>query len=308
MINVAVPPSRIPDLLDNLEKDVYNKIPESKCLGCPVNGGKGGRITAECCKKASPPMYFIEFMYVYNHIQVSWSKDKRKQLIFGAFRDILNPSREKPCLLLDNDTNRCGVYKARWSNCRTYGMISETEWESRGRAWIKELLSEKITKEGKEIIKVKSPISGIGGKVIYNDQEIDAILPDTEKIDTYVEDLFKDGFNAESINNKLEADYGIQKAVYDQCRNIEVESLNFDLDSVNLKLAEIESKLVGKDITKDPENPSYMQFHVYLLHFILGEKKVKTLIQCREIWTDEEKEHFLEQIKGNLNDLVSIKL
>jgi len=310
MIGIGVKPNEIPPLMERLEKEVYDCIPESKCLGCPVNGGKGQAVTAECCRKASPALFLIEFLNIYDHVQKTWSNEDRKKLIYSAFEDILDSTNVyKPCLLLDKETNLCKAYKQRWANCRTYGMISDGDWRTRAIAWVKEKLGDKIVKIEKKTVQVESGLIGHDNNPIMNEREIDVSTPDTEAIDKYVKQLFKGKkLNVNAVNEKVEKDYGLQNVIYEQCRNVEMKSINLDLDSSYIKLAEIESKLVGYDITTDAENQTYMQFHVYLLFFILGEQKVAALVQGRETWTDEQKQHFLGLIKQQVDALSSIQL
>jgi hypothetical protein len=73
-----------------LEKKVYENIPDTKCLGCPCAGGIDGKVVAECCRKASPPLYYVEFIRLYHHIEKTWTKDRRKELLYKCFEALIN--------------------------------------------------------------------------------------------------------------------------------------------------------------------------------------------------------------------------
>lgn len=288
------------DLFDKIVKqlkmDVFEKVPNSVCLKCP----NSDKVVAECCRKASPALYSIEFAYVNDFIAKNWDKEKRKRLIYSAFEAFLSDKTEKVCLLLNQEDNTCTVYPYRWLNCRTYGMVSNFDWIQRAKNWIKEQLSEKITKKEDKIIKYKSKINGVDGKTFYKNETVNMEVPDNDKIDKYIETLFENGFNADSINNKLEVDYKIKNIVYEQCKNLKIDLPFFDLDEIYKNLYKLESLGVGYDISEDPEDRTYMQFHVYLLCSILGKQKMETIYQMKLIWNEEKKDHFLAEIKRNI--------
>ena len=290
---------------DNVEKHtrilhnkIYSRIPESKCLGCPMTNGE--EVVAECCKKASPPLYYSEFINVYKNIEKNWSKEKRKELLYKCFEAILNTETEKPCVLLDG--NKCSIYKWRWTNCRTYGMIPDEEWVERAKLWIREALRPKFM----EVKKVKrTSKSKLGGVEKSEWVEMEIVDEDglTEYLDTK---LFQDEFNPDKINEILKEDWQIDNfKVYDQCTNIELERDMVALDEIYEDVRKVEKSFVQYDIDEDDTNITYLQFHMYMLIFVLGDEKVKSLVQMRDSWPNDQKEAFLKDIKNNLDNLVA---
>ncbi|MCK5615495.1 YkgJ family cysteine cluster protein, partial [Candidatus Pacearchaeota archaeon] len=114
-------------------KDLYSKIPKTKCLNCP---GKKG-VEADCCKVFSPPMLLIEFLHILRSIEDD-SEEERKDLYYRCFESYLNPSYEKRCVLL-NDDNQCIVYNTRPFSCRMFGLYEEQEWEDRLKSITEEI-------------------------------------------------------------------------------------------------------------------------------------------------------------------------
>ena len=291
--------------VQDLQKEVHFKVPESKCLGCPSRGGIGHEVVADCCRKASPPLYYIEFVNVYKYIKQSWSKIQIEELFYYAFETLFNSNDEKPCVLLNQLTNECRVYKHRWLNCRTYGMVPDSEWEIRARFWVKDVLKPKFTVQKTVKEMVESGLTGISGKKMKIEKEVVKNVVDEESLDKYLDELFSDEeFNPEKINQKIIEDYGVRPLLYNQCKNIKIDKPHFGLNKLYEKLVEIESSFIKTDIKKLPENQTYMAFHIYLLLFVLGEEKLETLISYGEKASAEQKELFLKDIKKNLGSLV----
>lgn len=285
-----------------LENKVYSNIPESKCLGCPMSGGAGCEVVAECCRKASPPLYYIEFIYAYQNIE-KWSKDKRKELLFKCFEAILNKDTEKPCVFLDQKTNRCNIYKYRWTNCRTYGMIPDAEWINRAKQWVKEVLTPKFsTKKKVKEKRGSSKLDGVGDTFVWVEKDI----VDEAALDKYInEELFAEGFNVDRINDILATKWGISHfKVYEQCKNIKLNKPFLCFDKVYENLRKIEKSFVCYDINQDDNNSTYLAFHVYMLLFTIGEERVNYLIEIRNNWSEEDKAKFLEDIKNNIDSIV----
>lgn len=287
--------------VQDLKKNVYSFIPESKCLGCPISGGIGGDVVAECCRRASPPLYLVEFIYVYQHIKKNWNKDQKKDLIFKCFRAVLDKNTEKPCVLLDEENNKCTVYSHRWTNCRTYGLIPDTEWINRAKQWVKEVLSPNFTVKKKIKEKKTSKLDGVDSFVFVEKEVVDE-----DMLNKYVEDeLFAGKFDPDKINQILVDKWKVNSfKVYNQCKNIELKKPFLALDKVYSNLKAIEKSFVGYDIDKDQYNSSYLAFHIYMLLFTIGERRLNYLIEIREKWPQEAKEDFLEDIKKNLDNII----
>lgn len=287
----------LPSLLRRLEDDVWGKAPASKCLGCPKNGGVDHEVTAECCRRAAPPLYGAEFVAVYQHIERTWSKADRKALILQCVRYVLdNQSTEKPCVFLDQETNLCKIYNHRWLNCRTYGLNAESEWEERARVWIAERLSEKMVAPRKIQVDKDTGLKNSLGKPLIIKEEVERVLPDVDAIESYIDSLFAKGFDVKRINEQLEKDHNIVNAVYEQCTNVSTESLFIHLTPLYEKLVAIESKMAGYDVTQDADNQTYMQFYIYLLLKVLGEYQVQALADLSGKATDENKQFFVDII------------
>jgi len=288
-----------------LKTQVHEKVPLSKCLGCPIKGGVGHEVVAECCRKASPPLYFVEFIHAYQHILQTWKKDRVKEMIFKCYEAVLNNNHSKPCVLLDQETNACSIYSHRWTNCRTYGMIPDDEWIDRAKTWVAEVTAERFISKQVVKEKVETGLKGIDGTPIMREIEVEKDAVDQEKQNAYIDELFGTDFNPEKINARLAQDFDIKNLIYKQCKNLAVESNNIDLNSIYKKLARIESNFLEYDITKDEQNSSYLAFHIYVLLFIVGEEAVEFLVRARTKWTDDQKQDFLENIiKKNLDKIV----
>lgn len=288
-----------------LRTQVHEKVPLSKCLGCPVKGGVGNEVVAECCRHASPPLYFVEFIHAYQHILQSWKKDRIKDMIFRCYEAVLNNNHSKPCVLLNQETNECSIYSHRWTNCRTYGMVPDDEWVERAKTWVAEVTAEHFTSVQKVKEKVETGIKGLDGAPIVREIEVEKETTDKKRQDAYISELFGSDFNPEKINARLAEDFDIKNLIYKQCKNLATEDSKIDLNSIYRKLSRLESNFLGYDILKDEQNSSYLAFHVYVLLFILGEEVVEFLVRAREKWGDEQKQDFLENIiKKNLDKIV----
>jgi Fe-S-cluster containining protein len=306
VFGVNLSSNQIPSMILEVQK-IQNKVPESKCLGCPSRGGIGNEVVADCCRKASPPLYYIEFLSVLQHIETTWNKKERADLLMSCFRTFLNVEEEKPCVLLNLETSACRVYRKRWTNCRTYGMVTEKDWEARAKF----VVSERLATTGKFLKKVtqtvmvpKGKMLGLDGKPMYREIEVEQEITDAETILSYVDELFKDGFDPDRINSKLKEDYGIEKAVYHQCRNIKVNQVALGLEDIDKELRRLESKLMGTNIGRAAENPTYLPFHTYFLLRSVGEAHVKALMEGRFKWNEKEKEDFLAMIEKNVENMV----
>lgn len=280
----------------------YEKIPSSKCLHCP----KHNHVIAQCCRKAAPPLYFIEFMNVYNYVWKNWSKEDRKNLFYKCYQNILSTESSKPCIFLDLETNKCQIYKERWINCRTYGMTPNVEWEDRAKFWVKDTIKDHFVE--KQIVKefIDSKLTDISGKSTKKEIEVEKSIVNQEKLGQYIKDLFTDGLidNIDRINDKLNKDFGVKDLLYLQCKNLEIDNPILGLDDIYNNIVKIESDFVGYDITKDKESSTYLAIHIYFLLAIVGKTPVEFLVRAKDIWNDAQKADFLENIvKKNLDNL-----
>lgn len=293
--------SRIDKHLKKLNREVYSKVPKTKCLGCPSTGGCGNEVVAQCCRKASPPLYYIEFVNMYRRIKSTWSKSDIEALFYSAFELLFSTSIEKPCILLDMQTNMCKLYSHRCLNCRTYGMASDSEWVTRAKFWVKDVLKPKFTELKTTDEYVDSGIAGINGKPMKVKKTVTKNVLNEEALDQYVGELFNsDDFDPDAINQRLKADYGIDSILYRQCKNLQVDNPHMGLHNLYEKLVDIESSFTFTDIKKLSNYDTYMAFHLYLLLFVLGENKLETLISYSEKATEEQKQMFLQDIKKSL--------
>ena len=130
---------------------------------------------------------------------------------------------------------------------------------------------------------------------------------DEEALDQYIDnELFAGEFDPDKINGILKENWNVENfKVYHQCTNIELERESLALDDIYEDLRKIEKSFVGYDIDQDESNITYLQFHMYMLLFVIGEDKVKNLIQIRNTWPDDQKEAFLNDIRKNLDNLVA---
>ncbi len=104
---------------------LYDRMPRtSGCEDCE----KHNNIKDWCCIFQNPSMYYIDFLNVWQEIQDSWSKQKRKDLILRAVRNFLSNNLSKGCIFYDGG---CLIHKQRPFCCRMYGIIPKENWDKR---------------------------------------------------------------------------------------------------------------------------------------------------------------------------------
>lgn len=116
-------------------KDIYKKIPKTKCIKCPEKTG----VEADCCKVFNPPIFLIEFLYIAKEI-IKKDKKIQKELLIECLKSYLSTDIIQKCVLL-NEKNMCLFYKNRPFACRMFGQYTKEEWKRRQKA-IKDIKKE----------------------------------------------------------------------------------------------------------------------------------------------------------------------
>ncbi|MDO7787025.1 YkgJ family cysteine cluster protein [Desulforamulus aquiferis] len=104
--------------LFNQLQSIYNNLPETTCEGC-----------ATCCKWGSPPAFFIEYLNMYKYLRDNM-KDKYKEILEKSteyfYLELVDASQACPFL---NEENKCSVYSVRPFTCRSFGLLSQQDFE-----------------------------------------------------------------------------------------------------------------------------------------------------------------------------------
>lgn len=107
-------------------KIIYEEMPETTgCEQCPL---KNADNVHWCCREQSPSMYYVEFLYVWEQVQM-WSKRRKMDVILSAIRNYLRNRSEKGCIFFRDD--KCTIYERRPFACRLYGITSPESWQKR---------------------------------------------------------------------------------------------------------------------------------------------------------------------------------
>lgn len=131
---------------DNIRKPmrrlrlVYDGFPET--TGCEKCREVNGDNEKWCCKEQSPSMFYSEFLYAWQHVRATWSKDRRVDLILLALQNYLRSTVTKGCIFFQG--GECQVYDRRPMACRMYGVIPKESWDHHWEA-LKKRLGENFT-------------------------------------------------------------------------------------------------------------------------------------------------------------------
>jgi len=107
-------------------KVLYEGMP--KTFGCDQCFDVNGEDKEWCCRKNSPSMYYVEFLYVFKHILKEWSCKHREELLLRSVRNYLDNSLSKGCVLYEG---HCSIYEHRFFSCRQYGVVPKESWDKR---------------------------------------------------------------------------------------------------------------------------------------------------------------------------------
>ena len=104
--------------LDTEIRMIYDRFPETECLGC-------GR----CCYDP-PEITYTEFLYAFDYyIKQPHTKDDIVTLYKKIYyRYMYGPIQDLPCAFLDNE-NRCIIHPASPFNCKRWGLQSIEEYQ-----------------------------------------------------------------------------------------------------------------------------------------------------------------------------------
>jgi Fe-S-cluster containining protein len=95
-------------------KVLYQGMPETRgCEKCAEINGSSQK--DYCCKELNPSMFYVEFLYVWNHVNNTWTKDEMKQLICRAIGNYLSNNPQKGCIFYKNG---CLIHSRRPLSCR----------------------------------------------------------------------------------------------------------------------------------------------------------------------------------------------
>ena len=86
---------------------LYSKIPDTK--GCMQNNrpeSEGG-CGAWCCKTQTPQVLYTEFLNTWKSITKDWDDSSFEKLIEKCLRKYLFPNKDKSCVFIDMQTNKC---------------------------------------------------------------------------------------------------------------------------------------------------------------------------------------------------------
>jgi len=97
---------------------IYNHLPQTTCAGC-----------AACCNWGSPPAFFIEYLNMYKYIRDNL-KDQWRDLLEKSieyfYLELVDAQQKCPFL---NSDNKCSIYAVRPFTCRSYGLLSQKDFE-----------------------------------------------------------------------------------------------------------------------------------------------------------------------------------
>ncbi len=106
---------------------LYDGMPKTHgCDGCPDANGEN---KDWCCKKQAPSMYYVEFLYVFKHVQQEWRSELRRELLLEAIRCYLDNRLNKGCVFYMG--SGCDIHKYRPFVCHQYGVIPKANWDKR---------------------------------------------------------------------------------------------------------------------------------------------------------------------------------
>jgi len=108
---------------------LYSKIPDTQ--GCLSNISKSDGCGAWCCKHQSPQVLYAEFLNSWKNIVSKWEDKSIQNLIEKCLRKYLFPNKNKSCVFIDMETNKCLQHETRPFNCRVYGITPEEEFKPR---------------------------------------------------------------------------------------------------------------------------------------------------------------------------------
>ncbi|TCO78726.1 YkgJ family cysteine cluster protein [Marinisporobacter balticus] len=130
---------------------IYETIPQGKCLGC-----------TRCCVE-SVPTHFIEFLNIFQHMTNERALyEKLFPKIIGYY--FLEMVKKNHCPFLD-DEGMCSIYNYRPLVCRSFGHLTEDEYEEN----YKRVLSQNIQnmKFFKNKYKILLPKEVVDHKIDY---------------------------------------------------------------------------------------------------------------------------------------------
>lgn len=110
---------------------LYSKIPDTK--GCMQNNrpeSEGG-CGSWCCKTQTPQVLYTEFLNTWKNITKDWDDSSFEKLIEKCLRKYLFPNKDKSCVFINMQTNKCLQHETRPFNCRIYGITPEEEFKPR---------------------------------------------------------------------------------------------------------------------------------------------------------------------------------
>jgi len=106
---------------------LYENMPETS--GCDKCSEYYGETEKDwCCHLLTPSMYYVEFLYIWQHIKNTWSRNKKQGLIIRAIKNYLRNDLNKGCVFYDNE---CTVHYRRPFSCRMYCMTPQESWDAR---------------------------------------------------------------------------------------------------------------------------------------------------------------------------------
>lgn len=118
---------------------LYDGMPTTS--GCEKCQEANGDDAWWCCREISPSMYYVEFLKVWEHVQESWSKKKKTDLVIRAIKNYLSSESKKGCIFWGQG---CACYPVRPFYCRLYGVIPVDSWD-------KKIASIKEREDGSEV-------------------------------------------------------------------------------------------------------------------------------------------------------------
>lgn len=83
------------------------------------------------CKTQTPQVLYTEFLNTWKGITKDWDDSSFEKLIEKCLRKYLFPNKDKSCVFIDMQTNKCLQHETRPFNCRIYGITPEEEFKPR---------------------------------------------------------------------------------------------------------------------------------------------------------------------------------
>lgn len=106
-------------------KVLYDGLPSTS--GCETCQEVNGENVHWCCRTQSPSMFYVEFLYIWEHVK-TWKKQDRLALFLRSIKNYLSTSHDKGCVFYDS---KCTTYSRRPLSCRNYGILSDEVWQQR---------------------------------------------------------------------------------------------------------------------------------------------------------------------------------